>query len=386
MNKCFLFLLIIFSSTNQAQWFESSAIARVIDGDWENARERAIKKAVKSALVFSGGTITSLQQVTNGVLVENQLALNSEGEIKALTITNEQKNSNIDGETLSITLKVNIQASEKICYGSKFPKSIVLTRFKLNTPDQATDGAIFDINKQISRTLFNQLKLSPQSLDVRQFVNYPVKLGEQYQDNNQTDTLHSLATTTDSQFIVYGEINDLSVKFKSKNSLSYWTVNPTRHFYITIYLYDALQGHLIFSKQYRTKAPWQYGKHENANLQSKAFWQKDYGQAILALLDDVSLDLEQKLQCQQPTAKVVSVNSNSLQINLGESNGIKVGSILTIFYSTSSKDQFGIERNTKSQYQGTMKVIEVDKNSAILRTLDNLPLGNIQINDLARLK
>jgi hypothetical protein len=33
-----------------------------------------------------------------------------------------------------------------------------------------------------------------------------------------------------------------------------------------------------------------------------------------------------------------------------------------------------------------MKVIEVEKNSAILRTLDNTPLGNIQINDLARIK
>lgn len=386
MNKYILFFLVIFSNTLQAQWFESSASASVIDSDWDNARERAIKKAVKSALLFSGGTISSLQQVTNGVLIENKLALNSEGEIKALTIIDEHRYGEVGGETISVTLKVDIQTPEEICYGSNFPKSIALTRFKLNTPEQATDGSIFEINKLISKTLFNQLKLSPQSLDVRQYINSPVKLGEQYQDNKQTDTLTSLAMTTDSQFIVYGEINDISVTFKSKNSLSYWTLNPKRHFYITIYLYDALQGHLISSKQYRTQAPWQYDKHEKANLQSKEFWQKDYGQAIIALLDEVNIDLENKLQCQQPTAKVVSVNNNSLQINLGKSNGITNGSILSIFYSTSQKDQFGIERNSKSQYQGTMKVIEVDHNSAILRTLDNLPLGNIQINDLARIK
>ena len=384
MNRTLLLFLIFFCTASQAQWFESAASTVVVNGDWNNARERAIKKAVKNALVYSGGTISSLQQVSNGVLVENSLILNSEGEIKALTIIDEQQDN--QNETISIRLKVDIRTPENVCYGSKFPKSIALTRFKLNTPVQATDGNIFEINKQVSQTLFNQLQLSPQSLDVRQFINSPVKLGNQYQDNYQTDTLHSLASSSDSQFVIYGEINDISVKFKSKNSLEYWTSNPIRHFYMTIYLYDALQGKLLTTKQYRAQAPWEYGKHETANLQSKAFWKKDYGQAIIALLDDVSIDLEKQLQCQQPTAKVVSVNSNSVKINLGKSNGLKNGSILSLFYSTSTKDQFGIERSAKTQYQGAMKVIDVEKNSATLRTLDNIPLGNIQINDLARIK
>lgn len=382
MNKYALYFLLIFSGMAQAQWFESSATAVVIDDNWEEARERALKKAVKNALLFSGGAISSLQQVNNGVLVENQLLLNSEGEIKALTITDEKKRE----DRLDITIKVDIQQSETVCYGSNFPKSIAVTRFKLNAPEQAVDGNIFNIHQQLSKTLYNQLKLSPQSLNVRQFIDSPVKLGEQYQDNRQTDTLHSLANSSDSQFIIYGEINDISVKFESKNSISYWMTDPTRHFYVTVYLYDALQGDLISTKQYRTQAPWQYGKHEDANLQSKLFWQRDYGQAIIALLDDVSTDLTAQLQCQQPTAKVVSVESNSLQINLGKLNGLENGNILSLFYSSNYKDQFGIERSSKTLYQGTMKVIEVENNSAILRTLDNLPLGNIQINDLARIK
>ena len=384
MNKYILFFLLILSNNIQAQWFESSATAIVIDNDWDNARDRAVKKAVKDALAYSGGTISSLQQVTNGVLVENKLVLNSEGEIKNLIVINEQKNHTAN--TINVSIKVDIQPSEEACIAGDFSKSIALTQFKLNTPSQATDGSIFDINKLISKTLFNQLKLSPESFNLRQFINYPVKLGVQYQDNTQIDTLHSLATITDSQFIIYGVIDDISVKFDSKNSLGYWLTNPDRHFYLTVYLYDALQGQLIATKQYRTEASWEYGKHEKANLQSKAFWQKDYGQSILALLDDVSTDLEEQLQCQPPTAKVVSVDSNSLQINLGKSNGLKDGTILSLFYSSNYKDQFGIERSSKSQYKGTMKVIEVDNHSAILRTLDNLPLGNIQINDLARIK
>ena len=118
MNKFALLFLLLIPSLAQAQWFESSASAVVIDDDWNNARQRAIKKAVKNALVYSGGTISSLQQVSKGVLVENSLVLNSEGEIKALTIIDEQQDD--ENETINITLKVDIRPPEKICYGSKF--------------------------------------------------------------------------------------------------------------------------------------------------------------------------------------------------------------------------------------------------------------------------
>ncbi len=172
MSKYVFIFLSLLSTITQAQWFESSATAVVIDGDWDNARERALKKAVKSALTFSGGAISSLQQVSNGVLVENKLILNSEGEIKALIITDEQQLN----KSLKVSIRVDIQAPEKVCYGSRFPKSIAVTRFKLNTPDQASEGRIFSVNKQITKTLFNQLKLSPQSLNVRQLVDSPMKL------------------------------------------------------------------------------------------------------------------------------------------------------------------------------------------------------------------
>ena len=59
-----------------------------------------------------------------------------------------------------------------------------------------------------------------------------------------------LSVEKDSQFVIYGEVNDLSVNFKEENT--------ERYFYLTIYLYDAFQGHLVFSKQYRQKAAWEY--------------------------------------------------------------------------------------------------------------------------------
>ena len=83
--------------------------------------------------------------------------------------------------------------------------------------------------------------------------------------------------------------------------------------------------------------------------------------------------------------KIIAVRNNSVQINLGRLNGIKKGALLTLSYSSNYKDQFGIERRAETHYQDPMEVIEVHDTTAILQTLNNYPLSNIQINDLARI-
>ena len=136
----------------------------------------------------------------------------------------------------------------------------------MRVPEQTVDGQIYDLHKKVSETLFKQLSLSPNLLNMRGYIDKPLKLGEKYNDKNLVDTLNSLSVQTDSQFVIFGEINDLSVKFDSKNSLSYWLTDPNRHFYMTVYLYDAFQGNLIFSKQYRQQTSWEYGKEEKVRF------------------------------------------------------------------------------------------------------------------------
>ena len=383
MRQVVFFLLLISSSFNiSAQWFQATANSAIINNDIEQAREQAIKKAVKDALLFSGGAISSLQQVNQGVLVENKLMLNSGGEIKGLNIIEEtQKN-----QLLTVTIKVNIVANEQQCIGSQFPKSMVVSRFAMHVPQQTVDGQIYDLHKKVSETFFNQLSLSPNLFNIRRYIDTPLKLGEKYNNRNLTDTLKSLSAQVDSQFVIFGEINDLSVKFESKNSLLYWVSNPDRHFYMTIYLYDAFQGKLLFSKQYRQKTTWQYGKEEYADLNSKQFWDYQYGQAILSSLAEANTDISQHIQCIVPKARVVAVTSDSVQINLGVKNGLQLGTIIELAYSSNFKDQFGIERQSATVSTQAMKVVEAYADSALLVTFDDYPLSNIQINDIATIK
>ncbi|MDA7746102.1 flagellar assembly protein FlgT [Psychromonas sp.] len=382
MKEIALLVFLLLSANTQAQWFQASASAQVINDDIDQAREMALKKAVKDALLYSGGEISNLQQVEQGVLVENKLLLNSSGEIKALQVINENQENGL----LTVEIKVNIIAKTEQCIGKKYPKSIAVSRFTMNVAEQTVQGQIYDIHKKISETLFKQLSLNPALFDIRNYVDKPLKLGEKYNNINLVDTLRSLSAQTDSQFVIFGEINDLSVQFESKNSFSYWLTTPPRHFYMTVYLYDALQGELIFSKQYRQKAAWEYGKEETADLNSKRFWEYQYGQGILNLLEQVDTDIYQAIQCEVPKARVFTVASNEIQINLGKKNGLQPGTMINLSYSNNFKDQFGIERQSATVAEQTMKVIQSYENSAVLTTIDNYPLSNIQINDIATIK
>lgn len=382
MKKIAFFAFLLLSSNVHSQWFQASASASILNGDIEKAREQAIKTAVKDALLFSGGAISSLQQVNQGVLVENKLVLNSKGEIKALQVINEKQKA----QELFVSIKVDIIAQTQQCLGSQFPKSVTISRFSMRVPEQTVDGQIYDLHKKVSETLFKQLSLSQSLLNMRSYVNKPLKLGEKYNDKHLVDTLNSLSIQTDSQYVIFGEINDLSVKFDSKNSLSYWLTDPKRHFYMTVYLYDAFQGNLIFSKQYRQQTIWEYDKEEKSDLNSKRFWDYQYGKSILSSLDQANTDIFEKIQCILPSARVIAVESNSVQINLGKRNGLKQGTIINLSYSSNFKDQFGIERQSTVVAQQAMKVIDVYENSATLATLDNYPLSNIQINDIARIQ
>jgi hypothetical protein len=373
---------LLISCNLQAQWFQTTASAAIINNNIEQAREQAIKKAVKDALLFSGGAISSLHQVNQGVLVENKLILNSSGEIKGLHITEEKQT----GSMLTVSVKVNIMAEDEKCFGNEFAKSVIVSRFAMNVPEQTTDGQIYDLHKKVSETLFNQLGLSPNLFNLKQYIDTPLKLGEKYNNKTLVDTLNSISLQTDSQFIIFGEINDISVKFNDKLSVEYWMNNPDRHFYMTIYLYDALQGNLIFSKKYRQKAQWEYGKEEQANLNSKLFWEYQYGQAILASLADANIDISEAIQCIIPRSRVIKVGSDTVQINLGDKNGLHVGGIVELSYSSNYKDQFGIQRESASIAKQVMRITEVHSDSAELKTIDNFPLSNIQINDIATIK
>jgi hypothetical protein len=372
MRKLAFFLFVLLSSNLYAQWFQANATTSIINENIDKARQQAIKKAVKEALLYSGTSLSNLQQLNHIILQDKRIILNTGGEIKGLQIVNEVKND----KTLFIDIKVDIVPNKQQCIGRQFPKSMMLSRFALNVPEQTVHGQIYDLHKKVSEVFYNELSLNPYLFNVRNYIDMPLKLGEKYNNKDLVDTLHSLSVESDSQFIIYGEINDLSVNFELEQ--------PERYFYMTVYVYDAFQGQLLFSKQYRQKSIWEYQREELVDLKSKTFWETQYGESILNGLDQANADISQKVQCILPRARVVAVDNNTIQINLGRRNGLKKDTRINLSYSSNFKDQFGIERNSFSISQQEMEVVAVHENSAVLTTLDKYPLSNIQIDDIAQ--
>ena len=375
MRIIVIFIFLLLSSNLHAQWFEATATSTITNDDIDKARKQAIKKAVKDTLLFSGISITNLEQLQHSrIVVGKQVALSSRGEIKAIQIKGEIQKDNL----LTVNIKVEIIPDAQQCIAQKYPKSMVISRFAMNVPEQTVHGQIYNLHKETSRIFFNELSLNPYLFNIRGYIDAPLKLGEKYNNKNLTDSLRSLSVEKDSQFVVFGEINDLSVNFK--------TDNTERYFYFTIYLYDAFQGHLIFNKQYREKAKWQYEITEKVNTNSKQFWETPYGEAIIETLDKANIDIAKRLQCLTPRARIIAVDANKIQINLGRRNGLEEGTLIDLSYSSNFKDQFGIERSSFTLSQQKMKVVQVHETSAVLSTLDNFPLTNIQIDDIALIK
>jgi len=374
MRIVVIFISLLLSSNLHAQWFQATATSTITNDDLDKARQQAIKKAVKDTLFFSGFSIINLKQLQHSKVVGKQVALSSGGEIKAIQIQDEKQQD----ELLTINIKVEIIPNPQQCIAHQFPKSIVVSRFAMNVPEQTVHGQIYNLHKETSRIFFNELSLNPYLLNIRGYIDAPLKLGEKYNNKNLTDSLRSLSVEKDSQYVVYGEINDLSVNFKTENA--------ERYFYLTIYLYDAFQGHLIFSKQYREKANWQYEITEKVNTASKQFWETPYGKGIIETLDQANIDIAQSLQCLMPRARIIAVDGNKIQINLGRKNGLKRGTLMDLSYSSNFKDQFGIERSSFTISKQEMKVIQVHETSAVLSSVDDFPLTNIQIDDIAIIK
>ena len=74
---------------------------------------------------------------------------------------------------------------------------------------------------------------------------------------------------------------------------------------------------MIFEKQYKNTAPWQFNKREAIDVNSQIFWQSDYGQMVDRTLHTLVSDIDKNMVCQPTQARIVKVAGNKITFNLG---------------------------------------------------------------------
>ena len=83
-----LILLVstVYSSNIRAQWVEASGSAEIRNGDKHEAKNKAVKNAVKEALMFAGASVSSVQEVTDGLLTQDNFKVSAHGSIQQIEL------------------------------------------------------------------------------------------------------------------------------------------------------------------------------------------------------------------------------------------------------------------------------------------------------------
>ena len=375
--------LLMVSTTSFAQLYETQGQAIVEDNNIDMARTKAMENALQKALLVAGASVSSVQQVVNGLMTQNEISIRASGSVNAIELIDETYADNL----VTVTIRADIFPQEKQCFSADFRKTLLMTRSKLLHREHASIGDIYDLDQSVIKVLANKLKSKSQYINAKLFN----KVHTQFSRLNQSINIEgiktlstSLADRTNSHYIFYSEILDLSFNRAATNNWQFWQSDIfDRQFTIAIYIYNGTNGELIFEKQYKNTAPWQFNKREAIDVNSQIFWQSDYGQMVDRTLHTLVSDIDKNMVCQPTQARIVKVAGNKITFNLGQQHGVKVGDEFTLLHKNNFTSDAGIYYPSYKVSPYKVKVTSVSIQSAKAVTINSGLLGNIQINDLA---
>ena len=374
--------LILTTFSCNAQWYEAQGHARIDKDSVEIARTKAMENALKKALLVAGASVSSIQQVVNGLLTQDQISIRASGSVNSIELIDELHSSNI----ISVTIRADIFPQEKKCFALDFKKSVLLTKSHLNHREQANIGNIYQLDSavisELNQKLHTQGSYSASKVLLKSATAFS-RLNASYNEEKIKQLAMSLASTTDSQYILFSEINDISFEQQRSNSWKIWQQGTyPRNFDFTLYLYSGMNGELVWQNNYQNTGLWEFNKRESIDVNGTIFWQSNYGNMISALLDKIVNDIDENIMCEPSEGKILQVKGNQVDINLGRRHGVKIGDEFSLLHMSNFKSDNGNHYASYNISPFKVKVTKVTKQSSTAITLDNGLLGNIQINDL----
>jgi hypothetical protein len=365
------------------QWYETQGQAHIVNGDNERARVLAMENALKRALLVAGASVSSVQQVINGVLTQDQISIRASGTVNSFELIEETYND----DTLTVKIRADIFPQNKQCFSADYRKSLLITRSNIRYREHASIGGIYNLDTEVMRKLAGKINDEGYYLNAKLSVKNKSafsRLNESMQHEKIKNITMSLSDHTDTQFVMYAEISDLSLSQKGKSTLVFWKKGDLkRQFKIKLYIYNGSNGELVFDKTYQNEALWSFNQRERVDITSNKFWLSEYGSMVNSTLEKVIIDIDENMMCQPTRGTIVRVEGNSIILNLGENQGVKVGDMFSLLHADNFINDAGrtYAGFNVSSYQ--VKVISTSKESAKAVTEDSHLLGNIQINDIA---
>jgi hypothetical protein len=362
------------AQTASATWFSATGQAAISHGDKTAAKQQATEEAIKQALLFAGASVRSVQQMTNGLLMDDHLEIRSSGEVNALELIDEVYS---DGY-VTVSIRADIFSQESRCSAADYTKRLATTYFPIRYGSQAADGQIHKLGAAAALKLQETFSQISTSLTLSEVEPYTLN----WHNTDQQIQATTLAHKTDVQYVLAVTIDDISVERNQANPFTFWKGEKAiRNFAYTLTLLNGASGEELMNKQYRISEAWEFDMTRKLDVNSDQFWRSGYGRAVLKLMQRSAIDIEEFAVCEPTMGRILAVSNNQLQINLGKNQKVKAGDALTLFSVQQIRDSFGQEYRQFVLHPTSLVVTQVFAETATVTSRDRSLLANIQPND-----
>jgi flagellar H-ring protein FlgT len=307
--KCLSGLCLLMAFQANAAWLEVTGKAPILESD-STARINALEDATYQAMLYSGADIASFNHIRPYLETEKEEYQFSGNSIRHVMVLKQNKKSG----NMYVTARIDVYPSANSCHKNQYKKGILLGEFDLISPQHASMGSIYQIGDDFTSLLQRQIQRKSQSFVVSGVTQVPIRPG-------QPTVMTMLAEDNDAQYIVNGQITDLTSTLDQK-FIKDDQVN--RQFAATLQVIDGKTGDILFQNNYREIAEWPFAKTSQVDTKSARFWQSTYGQAVQRITRNMMLDLETALSCRTSLPEVINVHNNTVQINAGRIHGLTV--------------------------------------------------------------
>jgi len=358
------FMLTSFSAFTQ--WYETQGQAHVANGDSEAARVKAMENALKRALLVAGASVSSVQQVINGVLTQDQISIRASGTVNSFELIEETYSNDM----VTVLIRADIFPQDKQCFSADYRKSVLLTRSNIIHREHASVGQVYKLDTEVMRKLAGKINKEGYYLDTKLAIKNRSsfsRLNNSMQYEKIKNLTMSLSDHTDTQFIMFAEIPDLSLTGRTNSELKFWQKDHLdRNFHMNLYIYNGSNGELVLDKQYQNKAPWTFDKRDSVDITSNTFWLSEYGQMINNTLETMISDIDENMMCEPTRGRIVKVDGDTILFNLGENQGVKVGDEFSLLHANNFINDSGKTYSGFNISPYKVKVISTSKEKVLI--------------------
>lgn len=364
------------SGIAMADWYEATGQAVLRGGDTASARTAATEDAVRKALLYSGASIRTVQQVTDGLLTQESMFLQTQGEVQNVQIVSETEENGY----INVTIRADIYPDQNQCANLQLKKDLLISPFVIDNQEQAIAGQLHDLDDASTGLFIQKLEESSGS-SLTKLLPHPIRQKElSYADRS------ALQRNYGGRYLLKASLGDISLGEHVGSGLAFWSEQDRERYYqLQLELTDIQEQKVLLSQKYQTSAVWPFRDTTIVSPTTQRFWQSEYGKSIERVLNAAAQDVEEAMRCETILADITLVDQHKVLLDIGSKQGLSIGDELTILYRRQHKDSLGQLQDQLTISELKVKVTELNHQSAWAQSADMELLANVQVGDAATL-